>query len=449
MSKKILKVAGYCRVSHDEQKKFGYSIDAQVETIQKWAADKKHNIVNIYIDEGYSASNMNRPQLQEMLTRLHEVDAIVFTRLDRLSRNVLEANKILELLKKNDVDMIATSEDNVDTTTANGIFLFNLKVNLAEHELNKGSERIKAVFDYKVKNGQPISGAVPYGYKIATVDGTKRVVKDEATRPIVEDIFDYFLTHQSIHKTVVYINDKYNLKRCYETYSKLLKKEFYYGSYRGNDNFAEPYIDRDTFDRIQDILKSNIRVKKRSFTYLFTGLVKCVECGRTMTGFETTYKNKHYFYYRCEYRYSDHQCDNTILAREQIIETYLLENLEQLFKNRMLEIAELENSDRDDTKAKIKSLKVELENLNYMFMKKRIDVKTYDRLYEQTEAEIKKLNDNAPKRSNTTLHRDFLTSGWRNIYDGMTRENKRVFWRGFIKEIRTSTDNKHVYVDFL
>jgi hypothetical protein len=137
------------------------------------------------------------------------------------------------------------------------------------------------------------------------------------------------------------------------------------------------------------------------------------------------------------------------LAREQIIETYLLENLEQLFKNRMLEIAELENSDRDDTKAKIKSLKVELENLNYMFMKKRIDVKTYDRLYEQTEAEIKKLNDNAPKRSNTTLHRDFLTSGWRNIYDGMTRENKRVFWRGFIKEIRTSTDNKHVYVDFL
>ena len=109
----------------------------------------------------------------------------------------------------------------------------------------------------------------------------------------------------------------------------------------------------------------------------------------------------------------------------------------------------LDSDIKDNTQAKIKGLKAELENLNYMFMKKRIDVKTYDRLYEQTDAEIKKLKANAPKRSNTSLYREFLTSGWRNIYDGMSRENKRVFWRGIIKEIRTSVDNKHVFVEFL
>ena len=449
MSQKLLKVAGYCRVSHDEQKKFGYSIGAQVETIEKWATDKGHKIVNMYVDEGFSASNMDRPQLQEMLANLHEIDAIVFTRIDRLSRNVLEANKMLDLLRQNGVDMIATSEDNVDTTTANGIFLFNLKVNLAEHELNKGSERIKAVFDYKIKNGQPISGAVPYGYKIVTQDGVKRVVKDEVTEPIVRDIFDYFLTHQSIHKTVVYINQKYNLTRCYETYSKLLKKEFYYGSYRGNDNFAEPYIDRDTYDRIQEILKSNIRVKKHSFTYLFTGLVKCIECGRTMTGFETTHNNKNYFYYRCEYRYSDHVCDNTILAREHVIEPYLVENLDRLLRDRMLEIEDIENHKKDNAAAEAKNLKAELDNLNYMFLKKRIDVKTYDRLYDEIEGKLAKIKTDAPKRSNADLYREILDSGWRNIYEGMTRESKRAFWRGFIKEIRTSTNNKEVFVEFL
>ena len=449
MNQKLLKVAGYCRVSHDEQKKFGYSIGAQVETIEKWATDKGHKIVNMYVDEGFSASNMDRPQLQEMLANLHEIDAIVFTRIDRLSRNVLEANKMLDLLRQNGVDMIATSEDNVDTTTANGIFLFNLKVNLAEHELNKGSERIKAVFDYKIKNGQPISGAVPYGYKIVTQDGVKRVVKDEATEHIVKDIFDYFLTHQSIHKTVVYINQKYNLTRCYETYSKLLKKEFYYGSYRGNDNFAEPYIDRDTYDRIQEILKSNIRVKKHSFTYLFTGLVKCIECGRTMTGFETTHNNKNYFYYRCEYRYSDHVCDNTILAREHVIEPYLVENLDRLLRDRMLEIEDIENHKKDNAAIEAKNLKAELDNLNYMFLKKRIDVKTYDRLYDEIEAKLAKIKKDAPKRSNADLHRELLNSGWRSIYDGMSRENKRTFWRGIIKEIRTSTDNKEVFVEFL
>ena len=132
MSQKILKVAGYCRVSHDEQKKFGYSISAQVETIEKWATDKGHKIVNMYVDEGYSASNMDRPQLQEMLANLHEMDAIVFTRIDRLSRNVLEANKMLATLRQNDVDMIATSEDNVDTTTANrlAVFYFVVKYGL-------------------------------------------------------------------------------------------------------------------------------------------------------------------------------------------------------------------------------------------------------------------------------------------------------------------------------
>lgn len=449
MSQKILKAAGYCRVSHDEQKKFGYSISAQVETIEKWATDKGHKIVNMYVDEGYSASNMKRPALQKMLDSLDEIDAIVFTRLDRLSRSVLEANKMLELFNKHNVAIIAISEDNVDTRTANGMFMFNLKVNLAEHELNKGSERIKAVFDYKIKNGQPISGAVPYGYKIVTQNGVKSVVKDEAVAHIVADIFDYFLTHQSIHKTVMHINQKYKMTRCYESYSKLLKKEFYAGTYRGNDNFAEPYIDRHTYERIQEILKSNLRVKRNSYTYIFSGLVKCPRCGRTMNGTQNKYKDNTYYYYRCDYRYSDHICDNTLMARERVIEPYLLENVDRLFANHMADISEVENVAKDKTKDEIKELKHELENLNYMFMKKRIDVKTYDRLYEDTEAKIVELQKNAPKKSNAALHRDFLNSGWRNIYDGMTRENKRAFWRGFIKEIVVSVDNKEVSVKFL
>ncbi len=449
MSQKILKVAGYARVSHDEQKKFGYSISTQVETIEKWCDEKKYQLVKLYIDEGYSASNMKRPQLKEMLDNLEHLDAIVFTRLDRLSRSVLEANKMLELLNKNDVAMIAISEDNIDTSTANGMFMFNLKVNLAEHELKKGSERIKSVFDYKVKNGQPISGAMPYGYKIITENGIKRVVKDQAVAHIVEDIFDYFLTHQSVHKTVMHINEKYKMTRCYETYSKLLKKEFYTGTYRGNENFAEPYISRETFDNIQEILKRNIRVKRHSYTYLFSGLVKCVKCGRTMTGFETTHNNKNYFYYRCEYRYSDHICDNTILAREHIIEPYLLDNIDRLLKDHIAKISAVETCVKDSSKNEIKELRRELDNLNYMFMKKRIDIKTYDRLYEETEAKIEKLKKDAPKRSSVDLHREFLNSGWRSIYEGMTRENKRSFWRSIIKEVSTSLDNKEVFVTFL
>lgn len=449
MSQKILKIAGYCRVSHDEQKKFGYSIDAQTEVIKKWAADKEYKLINLYIDEGYSASNMDRPQLQEMLNNLHEIDAIVFTRLDRLSRNVLEANKMLELLKQNDVDMIAISEDNIDTSTANGMFMFNLKVNLAEHELNKGSERIKAVFDYKIKNGQPITGATPYGYKIIVQDGVKRVVKDEAVAHIVDETFSYFLTHQSIHKTMSYINAKYGTTRRFESYSSLLKKEYYTGTYRGNDNFTEPYIDRETHERVLEIIKRNIRVKRNECTYLFSGLVYCPKCGCKMDGSSSNGGgNRRLQYYRCKSRYTYHICDNGISTPEAVIEPYLIKNLDRLLSAHIAKIKAVENCKKDNTQALIKSLKSELDNLNYMFMKKRIDVKTYDRLYEQTEAELNKIKANAPKKSNADLHREILNSGWRQIYDNMSRENKRAFWRGIIKSIVVDHSGK-VKVKFL
>ena len=99
--KKVLKIGGYVRVSHEEQKKFGYSTKAQIEEIEKWCNENNHNLIDLYIDEGYSASNMKRPNLQRMINDLPKLDAILFTRIDRLSRNVLEANKLLQLLKQN------------------------------------------------------------------------------------------------------------------------------------------------------------------------------------------------------------------------------------------------------------------------------------------------------------------------------------------------------------
>ena len=59
--RKKLRVAGYARVSTDEQKKYGYSIQAQTEEITQWCNDNEHDLIHIYIDEGFSASTMKRP----------------------------------------------------------------------------------------------------------------------------------------------------------------------------------------------------------------------------------------------------------------------------------------------------------------------------------------------------------------------------------------------------
>lgn len=440
MSQKILKVAGYARVSTDEQKKFGYSINAQAEAIDKWCADKGYNLEKIYIDEGFSASNMKRPALQEMLDNLKQLDAIIFTRLDRLSRNVLEANKMLELFNKHKVAMIAIAEDNIDTRTANGMFVFNLKVNLAEHELRKGSERIKSVFEYKVKGGQPISGKVPRGYKIAQANGAKRLVKDETEAEWVQETFDFFLVHQSIRATMRHINAKYNIDKGYQVYERILKNRIYTGEYRGNMGFTEPYISAEQYDNIQEFIRRNIRTRKDKIFFMFTGVIPCPRCGRILVGaskYHAQY-DRRYYYYRCPRYYLEGKCDNAKHISEMMVEKHLLDNIDILLTDYIAEVERIKPVKLDDVDKRINAIKAEMDNLNYIFMKKRIDVAEYDRLFDDLETQLKRLQKPQADKKDVKALREFLNSGWRQIYDKMPREKRRALWCTIIKRIRAT-----------
>ena len=438
--KKIIRVGGYARVSHEEQKKYGYSIEAQVDKIKKYCESKNYQLVDIYIDEGFTASNMKRPRLLDLLKNLDKIDAIVFTRLDRFSRNVLEANKMLATLQKNNVSMIAIEEEDINTTDADGLFMFNLKVSLAEREIKKTSERIRSVFDYKVKEGQVISGVTALGYKIETIDGIKRMVKDEKEAPIVMDVFNYFLKYQSIRIVTERINEKYNIRKSYQVYNHMLKNEIYIGKYRDNYNFSDPYIDVETFNKIQHIISKNIRTGDKKFTYIFSGLIKCPECKKLLTGTKTLYNGRYYYYYRCNRHYISRWCSEKKSFSENLIEKYLIENIDKLVSDQIASVTSVKPLGYIDVEKEIKSLRSELENLNYIFMKKRISVAEYDRLYEKTENKIKELELSPSKTIDTAHLTAFLSSGWQNIYDSMNRENKRTLWRNLIKEIHVDTD---------
>ena len=439
--KKIIRVGGYARVSTEEQKKYGYSIEAQIDKIKKYCELKEYQLVDIFVDEGFTASNMKRPRLLDLLNSLDKIDAIVFTRLDRFSRNVLEANKMLTTLQKNNVSMIAIEEEDINTTDADGLFMFNLKVSLAEREIKKTSERIRSVFEYKVKEGQAISGVTAFGYKIATIDGIKRMVKDEEEAPIVIDTFNYFLKYQSIRLVTDLINKKYDIRKSYQVYSKLLKNEIYTGVYRGNNNYVDPYIDRATFDKIQDLISKNIKASDKKVTYIFSGLVCCPKCSNLLAGSNNLYKGSYYYYYRCNKHYVSKLCTEKKNYNENLIEKYLLENIDTLVSDRIAYIKSIQPANIVDTDKKIKSLRAELDNLNYIFMKKRISVAEYDRLYEKTENKIKELELCPSKKIDTAPLTAFLSSGWRSSYDIMNRENKRTFWRNLIKEIHVDNDH--------
>lgn len=447
---KPIKTAILARVSTDEQKKFGFSTESQLDKLRAYAKENNLLIVDEYVDEGFSAGTMKRPDLQRLLGDLDKIDLIIFTRLDRFSRNVLDANEMVKLFNKKNVSIKAIEEDDIDTSTADGMFMFNLKVSLAQRELAKGSERIATVFEYKVKSGQPITGNLPWGYKIGEKNGVKCVEKDKEVAPIIEEVFKHFITYQSVRQTALYINDKYGLERVYNTYTRLLKNPIYAGYYRGNKDYCTPYVTMETFALVQELLKRNIRTQKRSNTvYLFTGLITCPTCGRKMRAISYPKKTTTLVYYRCYRRMKDKSCDDLILhnVNEKMIEKFLLNNIEMEIEKYIYN-ASVELEKVKKPKVNIKAITDEIDRLNLLFRKGRIDEKEYDCEYEILEKKLADAQKDVPEEKDLSGLEDFLNSGWRNVYENLSREDKRALFRTIIKSITKDKAGEWV-IEFL
>ena len=147
------RVALYVRVSTDEQAINGDSLRTQREELTKYAKKMNYNIVDIYEDDGFSATNLKRPALQRMLedVRQNKIDRILITKLDRLSRGVRNYYKILDTLDDHGV-FWSTVFEKYDSSTANGRLHINIMLSVAENESAQTSERIKSVFKTKLQN---------------------------------------------------------------------------------------------------------------------------------------------------------------------------------------------------------------------------------------------------------------------------------------------------------
>ena len=434
------RIAGYGRVSTDEQKKYGYSISAQIEKIERYTEEKGYELVDMYVDEGYTATNMKRPALMKLLENLHLYDMVVFTRLDRFSRNVLDANNMVKVMDKIGVAIKSIEEDDISTETADGKFNFNLRVSLAEREAQKTSERIKSIFEYKIANKQPIAGTQPYGYKVIDLpNGKKTVGKDPDLIPIVEDIFKYFLVFHSVRRVMFYVNEKYNLNRGYNTYNKIITDKEYYGEYKGNPDYYDPYITKEQWKRNQEIMKSNIRVGENKFVYLFTALLYCPTCGSKMVGkhtFADKRYNREYWHYQCPKAHRDNKCPNGKMINENAILEYLLENVEDLARDYIAEVIEVQALETEySPELRIKELREKIKRITDAYIDGRKTKHEYEKECSAVEKEIGRLELRQPNKTNITILEEFLNSDWREIYDSLDKEHQRSLWRNLIKRI--------------
>lgn len=446
----IERVAAYIRVSTEEQKMHGLSLDAQVLKLEEFA--QKHNlkIVEWYRDEGVSGRKLirRRPELQRMLKDAQKglFDRIIFIKLDRFFRSVAEYH---ECMKTIDPVVWTATEEKYDLTTANGRAFVNMKLTIAELEADQTGERIKIINDYKVRNGQALQGThcMPPGYKVEKCsDGIKRVIKDENEAAMVEDIFNHYLIYQSMRETTHYISQKYDYSIMYETINRMLQNTMYYGTYRDNSDYCEPYITRETFERIQEIKNKNIKYSSTSKRiYLFSGLCICPECGCRLKGtVNTTIRNRNG--QRFTYKYQMYCCGNYRIQKgtrcsyskapnQNTIEKALFTNLENFFEEYRQKMQSVNSADQKRSAAGVSKIRAEIERLNYSWQKNRISVEDYDKKYEELSAKLQKLQSDSKPGINLSHVEDILKSDWRSMYKELDDENKRAFWRSFISEL--------------
>jgi DNA invertase Pin-like site-specific DNA recombinase len=427
-----------CRVSTEEQALHGDSLEAQETALVEYANNNNMKIYKIYRDEGFSARKavLKRPAMLELLedVRADKLDMIIFTKLDRWFRNVKEYHRIQEILEKHRVTWKSILED-YNTATADGRLKVNIMLSVAENEADRTSERIKFVFQSKINKKEVIipPQCVPYGYKIELIDGTKKLVKDEETKEIIEYFFKTALI-SSIRQAAIETNRKFGLNRAYGNWHKICNSSIYTGTYYGVDDYCEPYI---TEEQQQALINRVIitRKAKHNRTYLFSGLIRCSCCGNIMTGRYATGQNgTEYFYYRCN-RVLVKGCPSKTMA-EKKAEKYLLENITTELEKFILSV-EATQSTQPKRKTGVEKLKEQLRRVNVSYQAGNMEDDEYLAKTKEIKAMIEKASaeDKPVSKVDVEKLKGFLNSGFQNIYNSLTDEEKQKMWRSIISEI--------------
>ena len=429
-----MRCAAYIRVSSDEQRKKGFSLPEQRRALEEYAALKNYKIIDFYADEGISASKAphRRHDFQRMISdvRAGLIDIIIFIKLDRWFRNVGDYYRYQSVLDEHGVKWECTQED-YDTTTRTGRLNLNIKLTIAEDEAANASERVRFVFEGKIKNREPITGKQPFGYAIETVDGVKRIVKDPATRGETEDMFAHFFETMSGFDTARYINRKYGRNHADNTITRRLKNPVYTGEYRGIADYRPAYITHEQHALILKTFARSTRTAQKNKVYLFSGMLICPVCGRIMSsctsnGTTPAYRCRYHTISDCSYRHT---------VKERDVEEFLLDGVKEMFEEFLLKSESKRKSHKIESPKKYEE---QLERLTNVYIMGNMSDDEYRLRSAELKAKIADLKaDSMPQAS---LPGDILKvlsdDNFSSVYGEFSREDKRALWRGCIDAIK-------------
>ena len=432
------------------------SMDAQIDMCKRYLDTKygngKYNITIYDGDYGITGHSIkHRKDFQRMMQDIadRKIQLVLVQRYDRLARNVRDFCNVYHEMEQNGCNLVSVSQE-IDTTTPYGKNFMYMQASMAELEWALTSERRKDANHYARSIGKCTlpNHSLPFGYKAEYIDGIRRLVKDPEKEEIVIDIFDYFKKYYNYCGTAKYINEKYSLSLTNNIIKKIIRSTYYYGEYRNNMNFCEPYITKEEWD-IMQIQKPVIRNDpKKKTEILFSGMIRCPECNRLMRSCQKSHRSgKIYRYFHCEY-HSTGLCNFKKVKSELLIEQMLIEHIDKYFLNIEVNIKDKQNK-KKQTENNIEKYKQELERLNTMFLKGRISEEFYDKEYLRINELISQNKANTESQGNIINIQELFYDSWKEMYNELDKLGKKLFWRGVIKEIIVDENMNVIDVIFL
>ena len=316
----------YPRLSHeDELQGESNSISNQKRILETYAKQNGFSNLRWYTDDGYSGANFQRPGFQAMLADIEagKVGTVIVKDMSRLGRNYLQVGMYTEMIfPQKGVRFIAIN-DGVDSAQGENDFAL-LRNIFNEWLVRDTSKKIKAVKRSKGMSGKPITSKPVYGY---LMDEDENFIIDEEAAPVVRQIYSLclagngptkiarMLTEQQIPTpgTLEYrrtgstrrYHPGYECKWATNTVVHLLENREYTGclvnfktekpSYKLKhsienppekqavfENHHEPIIDRETWERVQELRKQRKRPNRYDEVGLFSGILFCADCGSVM-----------------------------------------------------------------------------------------------------------------------------------------------------------------------
>ena len=456
---RIIRAAKYGRCSSDEQKKNGYTISDQIDLLNEFCNEYELAGAGEYIDEGISATLeiSKRKALAQLIkdAKAGKFDIVIFKCIDRFFRNVAEYYECQKQLRKAGVTWVSIEEPDLDPEDDDAAFKINIYLTMAEYEAKKTSKRIKFNNKMRIKNKQVVTGGqcFLFPWEVVGEKKNRHLAQNKDNEHILYDILDYYELHQSKSKTLAYANTKHALTMSITTLTNLLTDTLLYGEYKGVADYVEPYITKERYDNIQEILKRNARYSESTpHAFLFSGICKCRVCGRNLVGNHKKSISGNTigsFNYRCNKYRQSKLCSNNQAISELKIEKQLLANLDKYILDEIIRVETLEDQPqpKSDHAVKIENIKKEMSRLNMMFRKGRIEEVDYDTEYMKLEKELKSIDlPEEPEERNIDMLKGLLETDYKALYTELDREHKKAFWKNLIKSF-TIDENKKIVQD--